>query len=88
MLKGGLVLPSKVHLTQLTHPPPRLPSLAYLSFPLSLTKRGGDLIGLEIIWKLDALVFFLVSGRAGIKIQEIYFKVETLGPLSTFQGLN
>lgn len=44
-------------------------------------------MSLNLIRELD-VGSFLISAVTGIKIHEIYFKVETLGPLSTVQGLN
>lgn len=44
-------------------------------------------MSLNLIRELDVGIF-LISAVTGIKIHEIYFKVETLGSLSTVRGLN
>lgn len=44
-------------------------------------------MSLNMIRELDVGIF-LISAVAGIKIHEIYFKVETSGSLSTVPGLN
>lgn len=44
-------------------------------------------MSLDMIRELDVGIF-LISAVVGIKIHELYFKVETLGSLSAVPGLN